>query len=375
MKILIAPDKFKGSLSAYEVCQSIGEGLQIEKESIEVIYHPMADGGDGSLAILSDHLKLKAQTVDTTDPLGRAISTQYYTSSDAAFIEVASASGIVLLSEEERNPLMTSTFGTGKMLLDAINKGFQHIYLFLGGSATNDAGMGIAAALGCQFLDEQNEILKPIGSNLSRVKFIKTSKLIHPQEINITLLCDVTNTLHGPNGAAHVYARQKGATDEQIQYLDDGLKHFSSIIEGQLGIDVSTFPGSGAAGGIGAGMHALFGASLEKGFTAISKLTGLEQQIQSCDMVISGEGKLDMQSLQGKVIDGIAKLCEKHEKPLALFVGKSELEEQHLRNIGVQTIYTITGQANDLEDAMLNGATYLRKMASDFSNNNFNRAD
>lgn len=367
MKILIAPDKFKGSLSAHEVCQSIGEGLQIGKESIEVIYHPMADGGDGSLAILSDHLKLKVQTVDTTDPLGRAIKTQYYTSSDTAFIEVASASGIVLLSEEERNPLMTSTFGTGKMLLDAINKGFQHIYLFLGGSATNDAGMGIAAALGCQFLDEQNEVLQPTGSNLSRVQSIRKSEFIHPQEIKMTLLCDVTNTLYGSNGAAHVYAHQKGATDEQIHYLDNGLKHFSGIIRKQLGIDISTFPGSGAAGGIGAGMHALFGAKLEKGFAAISKLTGLEQQIQSCDMVISGEGKLDKQSLQGKVIDGIAKLCKKHDKPLALFVGKNELKEQYICDLGTKAVYAIAEQSNSMEDAMLNGAIYLREMASHFS--------
>lgn len=363
MRVLIAPDKFKGSLSALEVCQAIGDGLQQCNPSIETIYHPMADGGDGSLAAIANHLELTIHDVRTTDPLGREMVAQYYTSQDTAFIEVASASGLVLLAKNERNPLASSTAGTGKIMLDAIGKGIKKFYLFLGGSATNDAGMGIASALGCQFLDEHNKVLDPIGKNLRKVKSIKTSDFGGSEKIQITLLCDVTNTLYGPSGAAHVYAAQKGASDEQIEYLDKGLRHFSNIIQKQFGIDVSEMPGIGAAGGIAASLIPIFGAKTEKGFNAIAELTGLEANIQSSDIIISGEGKLDTQSLQGKVIDGIATLCKKYKKTLVLFVGKTELTEQERHLLEAKYIYAIANESKSLEDAISNGADYLSNMA------------
>ncbi len=367
MKILIAPDKFKGSLSAQQVCEAISNGLKKCKKNIEVIFHPMADGGDGSLEVLANHMELKEHSVITTDPLGRKIFAQYFTSSDAALIELASASGIVLLSENERNPLLTTTFGTGKMMADAISKGYHHIYLFLGGSATNEAGMGIATALGCQFLDKNNKPLAPIGRNLPKVRSIKTSRLYDFQKIKMTLLCDVINPLYGPRGAAHVYARQKGASDEQVAILDKGLRHFSSILHQQLGMEVSGLPGSGAAGGIGAGLVALFGAKLESGFTTLSKLTGLEKQIQAADWVISGEGKLDGQSLRGKVVSGVAALCKKHQKPLTLFVGKNDLSQKEIDELGIEYIFSVIEIANNMQDALSNGAYYLEKLASGFS--------
>jgi glycerate kinase len=366
MKILLAPDKFKGSLSAEEVCKAIEKGLNGGEKTFEIITHPMADGGDGSLAVLSAYLNLKKQAVETFDPIGREVSAAYYTSSKAAFIEVASASGLVLLNEQERNPLKTSTLGTGKMIADAISKGYQEIYLFLGGSATNDGGMGIALALGSQFLDEQKRILKPIGANLSDVKYIESSPDFDLEKIKITLLCDVTNPLFGINGAAYVYAPQKGAKDEQVRYLDNGLSHFSNIIHQKTGIDVSNIPGSGAAGGIGAGLIGLFGAKIEKGFDTISKLTDLEKYIQWADWVVSGEGKLDSQSLQGKVIDGVALLCKKYDKPLALFVGKNDLQPQDLHDLKAKHVFSISENAKNLEDAMLNGAVYLEEMAVQF---------
>ena len=363
MRVLIAPDKFKGSLSALEVCQAIGDGLLQADPSITSIYHPMADGGDGSLAAIANHLELNAHDVHTTDPLGRAITGRYYTSSDTAFIEVASASGLVLLSEEERNPLKATTFGTGKMILDAINKGIHHIYLFLGGSATNDAGMGIASALGCQFLDEDKKELKPNGENLQKVMSLIPGHLSGRKEIKMTLLCDVTNKLYGPTGAAHVYARQKGASDVEIEHLDRGLRHFNTILQSQFELDVDKIPGSGAAGGIAASLITLFDAKIEKGFDAISALTGLEAQIQASDIVISGEGKLDIQSLQGKVVNGIAELCKKHKKPLMLFVGKNSLPQQEIKNLGAMFVYSITEESRDIEDAISNAAPYLNKMA------------
>ena len=364
MKILIAPDKFKGSLSAKEVCQAIEKGLKKQGKTFEINAHPMADGGDGSLEVLSNYLNLQSQEVLTFDPLGREFLAKYFTSSDSAFIEVASASGLILLKEKERNPLKTSTFGTGKMIADALSKGYQQIYLFLGGSATNDAGMGIAAALGCQFLDKNERVLQPIGENLPRIKNIKLSSNFNFKNLKMTLLCDVTNPLFGINGAAYVYAAQKGAKTEDIEYLDKGLRNFSRLIQQQTGVELSNLSGGGAAGGIGAGLVALFGAKIEKGFEVISTLTDLEKQVQQTDWVISGEGKLDVQSLQGKVIDGVARLCKKYKKPLALFVGKNDLQKQETSVLEAKPILSIFDRAKNIEDAMSNGAKYLEEMAS-----------
>ena len=326
----------------------------------------MADGGDGSLEILNQHLILKEHKIISSDPLGREITTNYFTSPDAAFIELASASGLVLISEKERNPLLTSTFGTGKIIEDALKKGFQQIYLFLGGSATNDAGMGIAAALGCQFLNKDNKPLEPIGGNLSKVHFVKNTHCFDFQKIKITLLCDVNNPLYGPRGAAYVYARQKGATDKQVKMLDNGLRHFNAVLQKQLKIDIGSLPGSGAAGGIAASLVALFEARLKSGFSTLSELTSLEKQIQTADLVISGEGKLDGQSLQGKVVDGVAALCKKYKKRLALFVGKNELTQKELNSLNIEAIFSVMENANDLQDALNNGAIYLEKLAHGF---------
>ncbi|MFK8009764.1 MAG: glycerate kinase [Saprospiraceae bacterium] len=366
MRILIAPDKFKGSLSAQKVCEAIGNGLKKNDSSLNIKYHPMADGGDGSLVILSSHLPLKKIEVTTVDPIGRKISTHYFVSSDAAFIEVASASGLVLLSKTEKNPLLTSTIGTGKIMTDAIKKGFKKIYLFLGGSATNDAGMGIATELGFEFLDEQKNKLQPIGENLSKVKFIHSSPIFSFEKITVTLLCDVKNPMFGTSGAAFVYAPQKGANENQVLLLDRGLKNFSIVLKNHSNIDVSKILGGGAAGAIGAGLVALLNAKLEKGFETIAQLTHLEKHIESSDWVISGEGKLDEQSLQGKVINGIANLCKKHQKPFSLFVGKNELSKKHISDLNVKHIFSILENAKNVDDAILNGAFYLEQLANQF---------
>ncbi len=364
MRILIAPDKFKGSLSAMEVCQAIAKGLEQQSTSYELIFHPIADGGDGSLDVLSNYLSLEKQSLKSFDPVGRLIPTYYFTSGHLAFIELANASGLVLLSEYERDPLKTSTFGTGQLIANAISKGYEHIYLFLGGSATNDAGIGIAAALGCIFYDEQQQALPPVGESLIKIKSINFQTAIDFKNIKITLLCDVRNPLFGPNGAAYVYARQKGADDSSIEYLDRGLMHYSKILHQQSGIDISNMPGSGAAGGVAASMIALFGAQIKSGIEVISSLSGLEEKMRTADWVISGEGKLDAQSLEGKVVDGIASLCKKHKKPLILFVGKNELSEKQIIQLGARQISSILEHAKSLEDAMLNGALYLEKLAA-----------
>ncbi len=366
MKVLITPDNFKGSLSAKEVCEAIASGLRKKEEPLDITFHPMADGGDGSIEILADHLSLEEVSIKSQDPLGRPITAKYFTSKDAAFIEVASASGLVLLEESERNPMHTSTLGTGILLHDAISKGHQNIYLFLGGSATNDAGMGIVQALGYHFLDKENNILTPVGKNLSNVKSIKNNNLFDFSEINISVFCDVLNPLFGKNGAAHIYGPQKGATAEEVQYLNSGLINFSNVLQKRTGIDVSAIVGGGAAGGIGVGLVALCGAQLKKGFKMMAELTNLEAQIQQADWVISGEGRLDGQSLQGKVIDGIANLCQKHQKRLSLFVGKNNLSEKELLALNINQALSISSIAKNHEDAMRNGRFYLEVLAKDF---------
>ncbi len=367
MKILLAPDKFKGSLTAQAVCAALSKGILHANPQATIIARPMADGGDGSLAILDYYFTLKTITKKVQDPLGRPITATYKMGEGRAYIELAIASGLALLKPEERNCMRTSTYGTGTLIADALDKGATEIFLFLGGSATNDAGMGIATALGCQFLGKNNQELQPIGENLPLIKNIKLSPNFDFNNIKMTLLCDVTNPLFGLNGAAYVYAPQKGATTEQVEYLDKGLRNFSQVVHQQLGIDVSSLPGGGAAGGIGAGLTALLGAKMEKGFAVIAQLTDLEKQIQQADWVISGEGKLDTQSLQGKVIDGVASLCKKHQKPLYLFVGKNDLPKQVTDNLAIKQIFSIAKNAKNLEDAMLNGAKYLEEMAQLFT--------
>ncbi|MDG1435922.1 MAG: glycerate kinase [Saprospiraceae bacterium] len=366
MKILIAPDKFKGSMTAREVCIAIGNGLIKNDSSLDIIYHPMADGGDGSLIILSNHLSLKKNKITTVDPIGRIISTHYFTSTDAAFIEIASASGLVLLSKNEKNPLITSTAGTGKMIANALSKGFKNIYLFLGGSATNDAGMGIASELGFQFLDKNKNEISSSGKNLSNVNSIHSSPIFDLEKIKFTLLCDVQNPMFGKFGAAHIYAPQKGATKKQVQLLDEGLKMFSEVLKQHTGIDSSQIPGAGAAGGIGGGLVALLNAELKNGFETISELTNLEKHIELADWVISGEGKLDEQSIQGKVVSGISNLCKKYHKPLSLFVGKNELSKKQIETLKVEHIFSISENVKNIDDAILNGALYLENLASLF---------
>ncbi len=365
MNILIAPDKFKGSLSAIEVCKAIQTGLLQQNKNVKIHLHPMADGGDGSLEILSQHLTLKQRFVQVSDPLGREIETYYYTANKIAFIELAQASGLVLLDEKERNPLKATTLGTGQLIKHAIDWGYKEIYLFIGGSATNDGGMGIAAVLGTEFLDKDGRNLYPSGGNLAKVVTIRNNPFFYKKDVNITLLCDVTNPLYGTNGAAHVYARQKGADDAMIVELDQGMRQFSQLIHQQTGINIAELAGSGAAGGIAATLVPLYDAKIKSGIESLIELTHLEEQIQQADLVISGEGRLDTQSLQGKVVDGVASLCKKYQKPLMLFVGKNELSKQEQIQLDAVKIHSILEQTSNIDDAMKNGAAYLRNMAVD----------
>lgn len=362
MNILIAPDKFKGSLSARAVGEAIKRGILRADPTVNCIVHPLADGGDGSLLVLQEFLSLQPVEVATVDPLGRPINAIYYLGKKSAYLELASAAGLVLLTERERNPLKTSTYGTGLMIRDAIARGCKHIHLFLGGSATNDLGLGIAHALGYNFTTNSGEAIFPTGGALSAIHSITRPAGAIGSATRFTLLCDVTNPLYGPDGAARVFAAQKGASSADIDVLEFGLQSSSELIEKQCGQAISTIPGGGAAGGVAAGLLGLFGAKIVPGFTAISQLTGLKEQIAAADLVISGEGKLDSQSLHGKVIGGVAELCRKHGKPLHLLVGNAELNPQELSELQAASIHTVRSRATSLADSFKRAAVYLEAM-------------
>ncbi len=363
MKILIAPDKFKGSLSAKEVCLAIQAGLLETRKQRNIVCQPMADGGDGSLEVIADHINFEKVFIETVDPLGRPILSYYLCSKKRAFIELASASGLILLKQEERNPNKTSSFGTGLMIADAISKGCTEIFLFLGGSATNDGGMGIAEALGVQFLSTDGRLLKAMGENLSFVKEIILPKAFDVSQITINLLCDVNNPLYGPNGSAQVYAAQKGADNRMIKSLDLGLQHYAKILFELTGKDIANVSGVGAAGGIGASLMTLFNATIKSGCDALIEITDLEAKIESADLVISGEGKLDRQSLQGKVVDRISRLCKKYNKELVILTGKNELNSLEQEKLGANQVLAILDLADSLEDGVQNAAYYLQQSA------------
>ena len=365
MSVLLCPDKFKGSLDASQVCDAIARGLRRVAPHLEILRHPMADGGDGSLDVLAAHLALDTHFVDATDPLGRPLRASYRASADTAFVELASATGLVLLKSEERDPERTSSYGTGLLLRDAIQRGYRKIVLLIGGSATNDAGMGIATALGIRFLDGLGAPLAPSGKTLQDVVTIDRSGLRLPADLRITALCDVTNPFHGPQGAAYVYAQQKGATAAQIKSLDQGLVHFATVLETSTGTDVQTLSGAGAAGGIGGGLAALLGAELRPGFETLAELTQLEARISRADLVLTGEGCLDAQSLDGKVIGGVAGLCRKYGKPLEAFVGTDCLGADKARALGIRRVHEVRALARDLADAMQRADGYLEALAAE----------
>ncbi len=325
MKIVVAPDKFKGSLSAEEVCAAIAEGIERAGINAEVYAIPMGDGGEGTCAILTRHAEGAWHSVETVDPLQRPVVAHYGISPDGsrAFIEMASASGLQLLAENERDPLRTSTTGTGIMIRHAWECGVREVVLGVGGSATNDCGIGIATAFGYEFLDAAGEALPPTGGSLLRVASIipPASGLINR---DVTVLCDVRNPLFGSDGAACVFAQQKGADTSAVSLLDKGLMNIRNVIMQGYGVDVN-FPGAGAGGGVGAGLSFFLGGRIVEGIDYVMNLVGIENAIADADLVITGEGKLDRQSLSGKVVSGVARVCAALERPLLVITGKDEL--------------------------------------------------
>ncbi len=325
--ILIAPDKFKFTLTAPEVTDAISIGLSAHKEQLNIQKIPLADGGEGTSDILSTYFRADKIYLNVNNPIFKTISAYYYFSLEkkTAIINVSNASGLDLLRDKDRNPMFTSSYGTGEMIIDAVNKGAKKIILGLGGSATNDLGIGAANAIGYRFLSKSGKLLKPIGKNLINISEIDDSQVKVPlNEIEIISLYDVENVLYGKNGAAYVFAKQKGANEEEISVLDEGLKHLAGLVKTTYRKDVSSIIGGGAAGGFGAGSLAFLNAILKPGSKTIFNIVGIEEHLKNCDLIITGEGKFDKQSLQGKVTGELIKKSEKYKIPIVVICGIQE---------------------------------------------------
>jgi glycerate kinase len=320
MRLLIAPDKFKGSLSAHEAASAIARGLA-QFPAVVADSCPVADGGEG----FGDALAARFDRVDgVRDPLGRPIIARCgWLDAQTAVIEMSEASGFHRVAPGERNPWIASTFGTGQLILHAASQGASRILVGLGSSATNDAGTGVAAALGWQFRTSDGEPVEPRPAN-----FLAIERIEPPEEErsipSIVAACDVRNPLLGPDGCSRVYARQKGADDRMIGHLEMALEHLADLVAEQLGIDNRNLPGAGAAGGLGYGLATFCGAKLQPGFPLVADALGLEARIAGSDLVITGEGRLDSQTLYGKAPAEVARLAKKHGKPVALICGHRE---------------------------------------------------
>jgi glycerate kinase len=362
MTILIAPDKFKGSLSAHEVCDIISDEFRAAGDSLNIVALPLADGGEGTCELLTTFSGGTMIKVPVRDPLARTINSEFGISSDGriAFLEMATASGLQLLKKEERNPLLTTTLGTGDLIRHALDRGVEQIIMGVGGSATNDGGMGMAESLGVVFYDVLGNNLAGNGENLSRIHSLDSSG-VHPRlaDVNFTIFCDVDNPLHGPNGAAYIFSPQKGADKAMVLELDRGLKHYQEILEKTSSIRVN-FPGGGAGGGLPASLKAFAFINIRRGMDFIAEFTNLEEQIKSADFIITGEGKVDNQTLSGKVVKGVADLARKHRKRLAIVAGKNELEPRRLSELGAMAVVTLVTEGIDEQEAIKRASQLLK---------------
>lgn len=324
MKIVIASDSFKGTLSSLDICRLFKDEVS-RFPFIEATYLPIADGGEGSLDAIAYSLDGQYVSIVTKDPYFKDIKTKYYLDQNGnAYIETASCAGLTLISNLD--PTKTTTFGVGQQVLDAIGKGSKKVYIFLGGSATNDGGCGLFSVLGTKFYNDKNEEFIPVGGTLKdivRIDNSLTKKLL--SDIQIIGMCDVNNPLFGPHGAAYVYGPQKGADKKMVIALDQGLQNLDKIIKSDLHKSISQIKGSGAAGGIGAGILAFGNGVLRSGIKTILDLVDFDKAVEDADYVITGEGKLDEQSFSGKVVQGIAERCQKVRVKLILVVGNATI--------------------------------------------------
>lgn len=365
-KIIIAPDSFKESMTALEVAQSIQKGFKKIFSSVEYTCVPMADGGEGTVQSLADALNANIRTLTVTGPLQSKVKAMYAFAADEklAIIEMASASGLHLAEPKNRDPKITTTFGTGELIKDALEQGAKRIILGIGGSATNDGGAGAAQALGIKLLDEDNKEINVGGAALSSLAKIDMSE-VHPllKDCAIDVACDVDNPLLGDRGASAIYGPQKGADPQCVAELDQSLTHFANILTSTFQKDVRNIPGAGAAGGLGAGMLAFFNARLEPGIKLVLEATNFKSHLLNADLVITGEGRLDHQTPYGKTPVGVAKAAKELGIPVIAFAGQLGDGYEAIFNNGIDAAFSIVPGVLPLSVAMENGDRFLSEAA------------
>ncbi len=346
MNILISPDSFKGTLTSQEVCDIVESAIKKRIKTCNITKLPVADGGEGLCSSLRLSVGGQNISAETVDPFGNKILADYVVlNNGTAAIEMASCAGLPLVGNLA-NPLKTTTYGVGLLISNAVSRGVKTIILGLGGSATNDCGIGMAKALGFSFVDDCGREVEPTGESM-----INVSKIIKPEvlpPVNIIAACDVTNPLYGMNGAAHVYAPQKGADDKAVKLLDFGLRHIAEVIKRDIGKDVSKIPGAGAAGGLGAGAVAFLNAELKSGIDIVLDAVGFDDKLTGADLVITGEGKLDSQSSQGKVISGICSRAKEKNIPVFAVCGCVD-KTTSLEELGITKLFVSTDTKVPLE--------------------------
>ncbi|MBQ1987441.1 MAG: glycerate kinase [Muribaculaceae bacterium] len=352
-RIVIASDSFKGSLTSVEVAQSATKGILEVYPDCKVTQVNVADGGEGTVDAVVDTLQGEKITISVSNPIGKPVDATYGIAGDTAIIEMAAASGLPLLAAEERNPWVTSTYGTGEMILDAIARGCSKFLVGIGGSATNDAGTGMLQALGFRFFDNNGILIENCcGGILGEIASIDDTQV--PEAIKnaqFTVACDVDTPFCGPIGAAYVFAPQKGASPEMVQQLDEGMASFAKVIEAKYGIDIVPMAGAGAAGGMGGGFRAFLNATLKKGIDMVLDAIGFDSIISGADLVVTGEGKVDFQTAKGKTAAGVLARAKAQGIPVVAIGGCVEMCDS-LREMGFAGIYPILEEKVPLELAM-----------------------
>ncbi|SNY75574.1 glycerate kinase [Enterobacter sp. CC120223-11] len=366
MKIVIAPDSYKESLSALDVACAIEEGFRQIFPDAEYVKIPVADGGEGTVEAMVAATCGRVITVKVTGPLGEPVQAFYGISGDehTAFIEMAAASGLESVPPARRNPLKTTSWGTGELIRHALDAGVKSIIIGIGGSATNDGGAGMAQALGVKLLSENGQQIPPGGEGLEQLSRIDLSGLdSRLAACRIDVACDVTNPLTGKEGATAVFGPQKGATAEMIPQLDAALTHYATLIERDLKIDVLNLEGGGAAGGMGAALFAFCGATLRPGIEIVTEALQLAEQVASADLVITGEGRIDSQTIHGKVPVGVAKVAKRFHIPVIAIAGSLTEDVEVVHQHGLDAVFSVLYQVGTLEDALAGAEENVRRTA------------
>lgn len=370
MKIVIAPDSFKESLTALEAAQAIENGMKKIIPDGQFIKIPMADGGEGTVQSLVDATGGRIISKKVTGPLGDPVDAFFGVTGDekTAVIEMAAASGLHLVPADDRNPLITTTKGTGELILEALNLGVKHIIVGIGGSATNDGGAGMAKALGAKFLDSSRMEIGDGGGALSELDSIDLSTIdSRLSSVKIEVACDVDNPLTGPKGASAIFGPQKGATPKVVEQLDENLKRYAKVIIKDTGKDIEHIAGAGAAGGLGGGLMAFLNAELKRGVDIVLKAVQLEEYVKDADFVITGEGKIDGQTIFGKTPIGVANTAKKHGVPVIAIAGNIAHDSEVVHSHGIDAVFSIVPGVIELSQAFANAEEYVERLSANIA--------